>query len=157
MAFVAVFVVAGGAGEKVLGLVVGGAVDVRAEGVLVLAGALEHVAAGEDGADVEPQPVEGAHRERLDVLAGEDGVEVHRAGARRVLKERVAVVPGEAGVQVGAIARRERGVDLGLGASEGLARGLLQPVEQGEQLGLVRKTGSTADPRRGTIARAELE
>ena len=69
------------------------AIDVDAERVLVLAVARVQVAAREDPVDVESDPLEGAARERDDVLPVDERVEVDGAVGRRLLEERIRVVP----------------------------------------------------------------
>ena len=68
-------------------------VDVDAERVLALRRTGVQVAAGQHRAHVEPEPVVGAHGERLEIRAAEQPVEVDRATSRRVLEERVVEMP----------------------------------------------------------------
>ena len=70
------------------------AVDVRAEGVGVLALPLVEVAAGQDRLDRQADPVVEGHGKLLDVPALVVDVQVQVIDRRRLLEERVLVVPG---------------------------------------------------------------
>ncbi len=69
------------------------AVDVDAERVLVLAVARVEIAAGQDRAHVQAEPVVGADREILEVGVGKERIELDGTARRRILEERIVEMP----------------------------------------------------------------
>jgi hypothetical protein len=109
------------------------AVDVDAERVLRLPVPGEEVAASQDRAGLEPDPVEGLARELDDVRPGERLARVDAAGDRHLLEEDVLVVPRAELLDCAVEPARELRVDLGLPARERRRGQRVALVERREQ------------------------
>ena len=120
---------------------VAAAVDVDAERVLVLAVARVEIAPREDPLDVESDPLEGAARERDDVLPLEERVEVDRAVGRRLLEEGIRVVPRTQLRDGAAEASGQLLVERALPARERLGGHPIRVGERVDQLLLVELVG----------------
>ncbi len=112
---------------------VAAAVDVDTECVLDLARARCEIAARDDAADVEPDRVERADRERFEVGVTEVRVEVDADVAGRVLEEGIVVVPGAQPIDRDPETGRELPVELALERSERSRGELVDLGERREQ------------------------
>ena len=138
------------------------AVDVDAEGMLVLAVARVQVASLDDPVDVEPDTRHRATRQPDDVLALEERVEIDGPVRRRLLEERIRVVPRAQVSRRAAEPRSESLVERTFPAPERRGGDAIGLGERARELALVELVGrqgegepvAVAETARGLVAQA---